>query len=140
MKLFLIRHGDFDKGSTDLNKTGRNQALKVAKQIRKSNLNNRVRIYSSLGPRSIETTEIIASKLGVENRPKSVFGSNYHETTLQFSELAKRASDILRHDKRATIIVSKGEFLLELSKFYMSGPTKKQLKGSLLVIKLAKLF
>ncbi len=135
MKIFLVRHGDFDIDSLTLNQTRRNQALKVAKQIRKSTLNNRVRIYCSFGPRSIETAKIIARVLGCKNLPDGLYGDKYKESVNELQIKAKQAFDQLKPSQKATIIVSKGEFLLELSKLYMNGPTKKQPKGSLLVIK-----
>lgn len=109
--LFVIRHGDFDIGSTKLNEKGKAQIERIAKLLK----NKGVTVYSSLGPRSIESAEIIARLLQVNNKPKEIFSSN---TKMNQGVFYKKAVGYLEDIDGDVVIVTKGEYATNFIKYF----------------------
>ena len=109
--LFVVRHGDFDIGSTKLNEKGKAQIERIAKLLQ----DKEVAVYSSLGPRSIESAEIIARLLQVNYKQKEVFGSN---SKINQNIFYKRAVNYLKRVNSDVVIVTKGEYATNFIKYF----------------------
>jgi hypothetical protein len=101
--LVIIRHGEFTEGESKLNEKGKEQIQQLIPLLRDLH----PVVHSSLGPRSIESAEIIAQELGIENEPKEIFGSN--SRSLQSTHYSQ-AFLFLKEIKDNVVVVSKGEW------------------------------
>ncbi len=122
-KLYIIRHGDFDAGTTRLNNAGKAQIMYIASVLQQENL----LIFSSLGPRSTESAELLACLLAKNSTPKEIFGSN---TKANQSIYYKKALNYIKKLKSDVVIVTKGEyansFITYFGNQYLNKPFSKQ--------------
>ena len=103
--LILIRHGEFDEGEEKLNASGREQIQNLAAKIKGYS----PKIYSSLGPRSIESATILAKEWRSEVTSLDLFHS---------IENAREAFDLLKQSNENVVIVSRGEFVTPFAAYF----------------------
>lgn len=96
--LILIRHGEFDEGQETLNQKGREQIKNLVPKIKQF----KPKIYSSLGPRSIESASILAGGLESQYIPLDIFHS---------IDTTQEALIFLKQTEENIAVVSRGEFL-----------------------------
>lgn len=95
MKLYFLRHGkadwpDWDRPDDErpLNKEGKREMERIARFLRKLNIEPAVVLSSPL-PRARQTVEYAAAELGVELREEAALGKGFSLTRLR--ALLKRA-------------------------------------------------
>jgi hypothetical protein len=71
--IVIARHGDFDEGESKLNANGRAQIEELADRLKARFGANDVAVYSSTGPRSKESAQLIAEKFNVESQELTEF-------------------------------------------------------------------
>jgi len=95
-KLIIIRHGHYDNGSESLSKYGKEQCKATAGNIaRLTREFSKIQIFTSDLPRSIETGEIVASELRIDE-VKSLFDlrtEHYHSREEVYPVIEKRIKD-----------------------------------------------
>lgn len=101
--LAIIRHGEFTEGESRLNAKGRMQMDKLAPLL--SELNPV--ICSSVGPRSIESARLLASRLVKECKAFEFFGSSARSGEEVFYP---KAFDFINETTGNIVIVTKGEW------------------------------
>jgi hypothetical protein len=104
--LAVIRHGEFNEGEAKLNEKGKEQIRSLIPSLRDLNF----KIYSSLGPRSIESATILAEGLGTSISPMEIFGD--------MNQLEK-AAEFIAAQKENVVIVTKGEFANPLVSLFL---------------------
>lgn len=131
MLLFLVRHGDFDLGSSSLNEKGREQSAILADKINLQIQSEKIEVFSSDGPRSIQTAQIIASKLNISSMTSSLYGGKTEQVII---ENCKKAAHQIKLSKANIIIVSRGKFLKTLAENLLpEQKIYKPRKGSMLI-------
>ncbi len=113
-QLIMVRHGESDLGSQELNSRGREQIQSLALHLR----GLRPLVLSSMGPRSIESATILARELGSMVVSNEFFGSsrredqaNYYLSAVTFLEQETAQDDTV-------IIVTKGEYITDFIPFF----------------------
>lgn len=102
--LAIIRHGEFTEGEAELNEEGRRQMRALVGRLKDLN----PVVYSSLGPRSIESAHIIADGLAVsEPEAFEFFGSRAYSNE---AEHYSAALSFLKNIDENVVIVTKGEW------------------------------
>lgn len=125
--LILIRHGEFDKGEEKLNEKGKEQIKSLAAKVKDFN----PKIYSSVGPRSVESAAILAKELESEATSLEIFHS---------VENAGEVLWLLKQTQENVVIVSRGEFVTPFATYFAKEFLGKDIgikpisKGSGLVI------
>lgn len=123
--LILIRHGEYDKKTMGLNKTGKAQIKDLCSKLMPIINNGDVVILSSTAKRAIESADIF----------KEITGINYGQHELLWSDEPSRIADypaalklIQKYaDKAKTIIIFTH---LEYVENFMTFFTKSQLDGT----------
>lgn len=103
--LILIRHGEFDEGKESLNERGNEQIKSLAAKIR----GFEPEIYSSLGPRSVESAAILAKELGSDTTALDLFHS---------MDRAPEVLELLKQSNKNIVIVSRGEFITPFAAYF----------------------
>lgn len=109
--LAIIRHGEFNEGETSLNEKGRAQITSLIPLLKRLNPT----LYSSVGPRAIESANLLAKGLGIKSNTLECFGSNSRSSE---SLSYQTAYDILDNIERNVVIVSKGEWANNFISFF----------------------
>ena len=109
--LAIIRHGEFTEGETTLNEKGRAQITSLVPILKQLN----PKIYSSVGPRSIESANLIADKLHITNHALECFGSNTRSSENIYYQ---SAYDLLSKVEGNVVIVTKGEWANDFISFF----------------------
>lgn len=109
--LAIIRHGDSGPGHTNLNDKGKDQMRRIASQIK----DIEPAIFSSPGPRAIESAQIIAGELGSETGAKAFFGSR---TRGQEALNYPAALAFLKNSDANVAVVTKGEWANDFISYF----------------------
>jgi phosphohistidine phosphatase SixA len=109
--LAIIRHGEFTQGESKLNAEGRKQMGRLALLLYELN----PIFYSSVGPRSIESAELLASHFKKVPQPFEFFGSNARFGEYVFYPEAFR---FINEITESVVVVSKGEWANEFITFF----------------------
>jgi phosphohistidine phosphatase SixA len=94
MNLILVRHGEYDKASGNLNKSGICQAELLSEKISKIT-NESIVVFSSGVKRADETAEILVRKLGIKSGAKILNILNYQPDSLTKKRFRKIKRTIL---------------------------------------------
>jgi phosphohistidine phosphatase SixA len=113
--LILIRHGEFDEGEEKLNEKGREQIKNLAAKVKEYN----PKIYSSLGPRSVESAAILAE--AVDSPCTSL-------DILHSMDYAKEVFVLLKQTEGNIAIVSRGEFVTPFAAYFAQELLGKDIK------------
>ena len=111
--LAIIRHGEFTEGELKLNAKGRKQMDKLFPLL--SELNPA--IYSSVGPRSIESAKLLASHLVKECKAFEFFGSSARSGEEVFYP---KAFDFINEANENIVIVTKGEWANDFIPYFFN--------------------
>lgn len=109
--LAIVRHGEFSEGETKLNKIGKEQMLNLVPLLEPLN----PCVYSSTGPRSIESASILAEVLNKEFEPIQFFGSRTRGEEVQSYRDAYRFLDVRIEN---VLVVTKGEWANEFIPYF----------------------
>lgn len=121
-KLIIIRHGTFDEGETVLNTEGRKQIEVLAPVLAELN----PVIYSSVGPRAIESAAILASCLKRESYAFEFFGSHSRaDEEKYYSE----AFALIKDASENMVIVTKGEWANGFIPFFVEAVSGEDIDG-----------
>ncbi|MES2006806.1 MAG: histidine phosphatase family protein [Patescibacteria group bacterium] len=113
--LILIRHGEFNEGEEKLNEKGREQIKNLAVKIK----DLEPKIYSSLGPRSVESATILAEALKSESTSLELFHS---------IDYAREVLTLLKQIEENVVIVSRGEFVTPFAVYFTKEVFGKELE------------
>ncbi len=111
---YIVRHGEYDKGSGDLNNEGKtfirlNARIIESELIREGIMNSEIKIYSSPKIRTIESAELIAGKLGKGIDGiliKQYLASQNWSGSTEKAEQMKQELDNLNEQVKGVIIVT----------------------------------
>ncbi len=135
-EIYLLRHGAYEEGESTLNSRGIKQIKTVIEYLREAV--SKLEIFSSSGPRAIQTAHLIADEFQI-----SVQVVSWLNKTVDFQKLDLESKVSESTNLNQVLLVTSGEFIHNyIENFFalnqVQNPLKPLVKGEVILCKLSK--